>query len=315
MNLAEQLIALRKTRGWSQEELAAQLDISRQSVSKWESGSAVPELERVIQLSELFGVTTDELLKGSAASRAEEAPTPVPRAEAEAFLQIKWRSAPRVALGVLLCILGAAILICASCLAGLEGSESAELLYIGLGFVALIALCAVAVALFITTGMKTSRFEYLDRQAILLTPDTRAMVLSRRDSYEQRYRRGMVAGVCLCIVSCIPLFLAVASGSETMMLLSVVALLLICAAGATILIHTGIRMASFQKLLEEGDYSRAQKSDTVARSLSGIYWLVAVAVYLVISLPTGRWESTWVVWPIAGLLFAALQLVLRLRRR
>lgn len=64
MKLQENLIRLRKQKGFSQEELAYQLGISRQSVSKWESGSSIPELERLIEMSELYGVSLDELVKG-----------------------------------------------------------------------------------------------------------------------------------------------------------------------------------------------------------------------------------------------------------
>lgn len=63
MNFSEKLISLRRKAGLSQEQLAAQLDVTRQSVSKWESGSAVPELGKLIALSDLFGVTIDYLVK------------------------------------------------------------------------------------------------------------------------------------------------------------------------------------------------------------------------------------------------------------
>ena len=61
MALADKIIDLRKKAGWSQEQLAEHLDISRQSVSKWESGASVPELDKIIKISDLFGVTTDYL--------------------------------------------------------------------------------------------------------------------------------------------------------------------------------------------------------------------------------------------------------------
>ena len=63
MILADKIIALRKKAGWSQEELAQQLNVSRQSVSKWEGAQSVPDLEKVLQMSRIFGVTTDFLLK------------------------------------------------------------------------------------------------------------------------------------------------------------------------------------------------------------------------------------------------------------
>ena len=63
MKLAEKIMALRKQRGWSQEELAQQLSVSRQSVSKWESGASVPDLDKILKMSEIFDVSTDTLLK------------------------------------------------------------------------------------------------------------------------------------------------------------------------------------------------------------------------------------------------------------
>ena len=54
MKLAEKIMTLRKQRGWSQEELAQQLSVSRQSVSKWESGASVPDLDKILKMSEIF---------------------------------------------------------------------------------------------------------------------------------------------------------------------------------------------------------------------------------------------------------------------
>ena len=62
MILADKIIDLRKKAGWSQEELAQQLGVSRQSVSKWEGAQSVPDLDRILALSRLFGVSTDYLL-------------------------------------------------------------------------------------------------------------------------------------------------------------------------------------------------------------------------------------------------------------
>ena len=63
MILADKIIELRKKNGWSQEELAEMLGVSRQSVSKWEGAQSVPDMNRILKLSEVFGVSTDELLK------------------------------------------------------------------------------------------------------------------------------------------------------------------------------------------------------------------------------------------------------------
>lgn len=65
MNFSEKLLALRKANDLTQEQLAEKLDVSRQSISKWESGQAVPELEKIVALGAVFDVTTDYLLKSS----------------------------------------------------------------------------------------------------------------------------------------------------------------------------------------------------------------------------------------------------------
>ena len=82
MTLADKIQYLRKKAGWSQEELADKTGVSRQAVSKWESGQSVPDLEKILLLSDLFSVTTDYLLKdeqGEAApvrcARDEEKPS------------------------------------------------------------------------------------------------------------------------------------------------------------------------------------------------------------------------------------------------
>ena len=88
MEFGEKLQMLRKARGWSQEELAQQINVSRQALSKWESGASIADTENVVALSRLFGVSTDYLLleESEAASTpaagsapAKESKWPVPR--------------------------------------------------------------------------------------------------------------------------------------------------------------------------------------------------------------------------------------------
>lgn len=81
MIFADKLITLRKKAGWSQEELAEKLNVTRQSVSKWEGAQSVPDIDKILQLSRLFGVTTDYLLKDNAAEPeyTEDDTSPLPR--------------------------------------------------------------------------------------------------------------------------------------------------------------------------------------------------------------------------------------------
>ena len=83
MKLSEKMMILRKQKGWSQEELAEKLEVSRQAVSKWESGQASPDIEKILKISQLFEVSTDVLLKEEydvdATEEAKE-PEPIPSA-------------------------------------------------------------------------------------------------------------------------------------------------------------------------------------------------------------------------------------------
>lgn len=98
MTLGEKILKLRKARNLSQEQLAQALEVSRQAVSKWELNEAVPDVARVVAMSELFGVTTDYLLKAGAAEETgkEEGTT-----GAAAQRDKKWLGAVLVAVSAL----------------------------------------------------------------------------------------------------------------------------------------------------------------------------------------------------------------------
>ena len=160
MILAEKITALRKKNGWSQEELAMQLNVSRQSVSKWESAASIPDLDRILQLSRLFGVTTDYLLKDDAEELAapdvytEEPKRSVSFDEANAFLREARLSAWRIAIGVALCILSPIALIVLSGVAEYVPGMLTENAALGLGFTILLLLVCGGAVLFVFSGMK-----------------------------------------------------------------------------------------------------------------------------------------------------------------
>ena len=111
MILADKIISLRKKAGWSQEELASQLGVTRQSVSKWEGAQSVPDLDKVVQMSRLFGVSTDYLLKDEleeeefVESEADETPLrKVTMEQAARYLALRRAAAPKLALATFLCV-------------------------------------------------------------------------------------------------------------------------------------------------------------------------------------------------------------------
>ena len=108
MNLGECIYQLRTERGMSQEALAAALNVSRQSVSKWENNSAVPELEKLIKMSDVFRVTLDQLV-------GREAPTPPVSAGPEMIVQ---QTPPHRTLGIIFLCFGLTVTLLLSILGG-----------------------------------------------------------------------------------------------------------------------------------------------------------------------------------------------------
>lgn len=168
MILADKIIELRKKSGWSQEELADQLGVSRQAVSKWESATSIPDLERIIAMSRLFGVSTDYLLKDEL-----EGATPVPvdepvntlrqvsMEEANDYLTLVQQNARPVALAVGACILSPIPLLLLSGLGDMNRIDP----QVGAltGVVLLLVAVALAVMVFVRWGMKAERYEYLEK--------------------------------------------------------------------------------------------------------------------------------------------------------
>ena len=149
MIFADKLITLRKKAGWSQEELAEKLNVTRQSVSKWEGAQSVPDIDKILQLSRLFGVTTDYLLKDDAAEPeyTEDDTSPLPRvtlAQANDYLAKARANAPKLALAAALCVVSPIPLLALGALseAGLFGIW--EDLAGGIGLIALLAIIAAA---------------------------------------------------------------------------------------------------------------------------------------------------------------------------
>ena len=322
MILADKIIEQRKKNGWSQEELAEKMDVSRQSISKWESAQSVPDMGRIVLLSQIFGVSTDYLLKDELEQAEAAADEEIDRElrtvsmeEASAFLQVREENASRVALGVMLCILSPIILIL---LGGAQESGRialSEAQAMGLGLAVLFVLVGCAVALFVTSGLRSSRFEYLEREPLDTLYGVDGMVRDRREKFRPIFSRQLTIGIVLCVVAVLPLFLSLFLFGEDESFFHIVAiclLLAIVAVGVLLIVRASIVWGAFQQLLEEGDYDRGNKlAEKKYSAISGCYWMLVTAGFLAWGFITNSWDRCWIVWPIAGVLFGAFWGVLR----
>lgn len=322
MIFADKLIQLRKKSGWSQEELADQMHVTRQSVSKWEGAQSVPDLDKIIRLSELFGVSIDYLLKdeledsGVAYETSEEETESVRRVsmeEASEFLLVKKNTAGPIANGVLLCILSPICLIVLGVLSEIPKYGLSENVAAGMGMVVLLLMIAVAVTLFIYCGSKTSPFEYLEKEVFETEYGVVSMVKDRKEQFESLHTQCNIIGVALCILAILPLFVGVMIDDESdlLMVLMLSVTLALVGVGVNILVRVGVIWESFAKLLQEGDYARKKKARMpFVNAFAGAYWLIATAIYLGYSLATNRWASSWIIWVVAGVVYPALLAVI-----
>ena len=324
MIFADKLIELRKKNGWSQEELAERLNVTRQSVSKWEGAQSIPDLDKILMLAQIFGVTTDYLLKdeilemqsvsandGVTAGYRDEPAEPVRKVsmqEANDFLAAKERTAGKVALATFLCIISPVMMIF---MAG--GAEAGVLNFnedkAGIaGLIIMFIMVAFAVAIFISCGGITKQFDFLETENIETEYGVTGMVKERKAAYKETYTRNNMIGTCFAILSVVPLFGAfLITESDFAAIVGVCLLLIMVGIGVVFFISGGIRWASYEKLLEEGEYTRRSKAGKkgILGALSGAYWILITAVYLAVSLPHDNWDETWIIWPVAALIFAA----------
>ena len=320
MILADKIINLRKKNGWSQEELAEKLGVTRQSISKYEGAQSIPDLDKILKLSEIFGVTTDYLIKDEL-EEEEYAPSLMQENESESdrsvhkvtmemaneYLQIIDWTAGKTAFATMLCILSPIVLLMLGAMSEMPDYHISENAAAGIGICVLIVLIAIAVTIFILCGMKTKKYEFMEKEDIETAYGVSGMVKEKRDAYHSPYVTQLVIGIACCICSVIPLFGTLAvSESDFYMVSAVCMLLTLVAIGTYFIVRSAAKMNAMNQLLEEEDYTRQKKHEN--KKMSGpvmVYWLIATAIYLAWSFTTNDWDRTWIIWPVVGVLFPA----------
>lgn len=323
MKFSEKLIALRKQNGWSQEELAEKLDVSRQAISKWESAQSLPESERIVQLARLFGVTTDYLLIDEQTEEASPAVSErepsrslrrVSLREAEEYLCSRRRASLLIAAGVFLCIVAVIPLLLLGSLTEGEPPVVSEAAAAFGGLAALLTVVAVAVALFLLCAFRNRLYAFLENGDFVLDKDAKDTVQEEQNRFVRCYEAGNIAGVLLCILAPVVPFAGVFTNHARLLVCALCVMLFLIAVGVFCFVLVGVRRSSMQRLLKEGEYARNRMTQKQAKRLNAllsVYWCVVTAGYLTLSFLTKGWGSTWVIWPIAGAISAVIHSVFR----
>ena len=319
MKLADKIMRERKKMGWSQEELAERLDVSRQSVSKWEGGLSAPELAKIIAMSELFGVTTDYLLKETdvgaphedlsdqASVSAEKSPARIlDENYVNGYLLLIRNSAVRIAVGVMLCILSPITLILLGGISDFCGVP-AEPLSAGIGMLVLLLLIGAALVLFIPTGIALSVYDSVEKEPFSMNAETELRLRSLYEAYAPRHRVCVTVGVLFCVFGVVPLLtVSILTQNELLAILSVGFLLLCVSIGVAILVHSSNINEAYEKLLRVGEYSPSRHA--FGNLIDSVYWGLTTVIYLAVSFLSGAWNVTWIIWVLAGVLSPLIEI-------
>ena len=136
------------------------------------------------------------------------------------------------------------------------------------------------------------------------------VVREKQKAFRGTYILSNVIGICLCVLSAIPILAGsfLQNDFYTMVLLCVT--FVIAGIGVFLLILNGVRWASMQKLLKQGEYTLKEKEKSSIKETVGfIYWPVLTAIYLIWNFTANAWEISWIVFAVGGILFGALMAI------
>lgn len=318
MILADKIINERKKNGWSQEELADRLSVSRQSVSKWEGAQSVPDIGKILQMAELFEVSTDYLLKDememekTVESSSQKTYSPLRKVsleEAQTYLGIRNKTVPASAMAITFLTVCPVPLIFLLGLAQLQVAGISENIAVLMGLILLFLDVALAVGVLLVCSGKVSEYKFLDEEVFETEYGVTGMVKEKKSEMKNTCVVLNAVAVIICILSPLPLITAALLGAHDGIVLCMVCVLIMMVAAAVYLfVYCGSTMESYQKLLREGDYTaEAKKTAKKLNGLEDIYWMAVTALYLVVSFWKGNWGVSWIIWPVAALLYGVVE--------
>lgn len=267
MHLGEKIAYLRKKRGWSQEDLAERMQVSRQSVSKWESSASLPDIDKVVMLSRIFGVSTDYLLMEEKEENEEETEHEeeppyeeqdstftyiLYQEDAQYYLEDMKKHARKIAAGVGLCVFSPAPLLFLEGLALSQSGGWQEDSAGAVGMVILFVVIAIGVGNFITSGIQMEQYKMIAEKDFSLNSKVELYVREQKQLYRSVFAAKIAAGVIMCTLSPVFIFISEALGfGEAGGALGISVMLLFIAMGTHMLVAAGMVQESYGNLLKE----------------------------------------------------------------
>lgn len=231
--------------------------------------------------------------------------------EAADYIASKRNNSVRIALGVFLCIISSIAPI----------SFSGLWNYSFLSFAIMMILIAVGVVLFVISGSFMSKWNYIKNDPARLDYSASSFVKNERNKFSAPHAIRLAIGILLCIISWIPcVFLDEVLGYSVLAneIISPIVLLLIVAIGVFMIVQCSIELGGYDDLLNLNGKAHYDDNDDVPEYKNAwldifmhIFWPLTTCIYLCWSFITFKWYFTWIVWPIAGVLFSGLKFAFR----
>lgn len=291
MSLAENLQYLRAREGVTQEQLAERLDVSRQSVSKWESSASFPEMDTLLKLCDMFHTDMDTLLRGSVEQSLSE--------DTAGYDRFMTAYARKIAGGVSAIIAGVALW---SFLAARDFPQV-------LGMTALLIIVAAAAVVFIASGMEEEHF----RKKHPTIPDF--YTEAQKEQFHRRYIWYIAGGVGTILMGVVLACLGSYALPQNTFYEGVIGglFLLIVAVGTFFLVYGGMLEDKYNipKYNRENnptpeDRERRRRFITAA----AVIMLLATALFLFLGLTYNMWETAAIIYPVGGVLCGVARIVL-----
>lgn len=265
-------------------------------------GIVISEFGNIDELIEELGINLNTVQDGLPA---------VSRDEVEKYLLIKKNTAPLIGIGVMLCILSVASLLWIYQLVK-EGHLTSLIRVDGddiTGLLSLFVIVAIAVSLFIYSGMKLAKYESFEK-GILLDIQTRQMLQQKIEQSQGTYTLSVIGGVVLCILSPIALFIGSAIFDEDSAY-PLIPFFIILSLAVYIFVYFGIIQTSYTGLLEQATKKvQLEEGSQVIGVFSSVVFMLATGIFLISGFCYNIWATAWIVYPIAGLLVGIFSVII-----
>lgn len=316
MILADKIINERKKNGWSQEELAEMLSVSRQSVSKWESAQAVPDLTRIIKMAEIFSVSTDYLLKdeieeGNVFGQSDDRDNNIKKVsleDASKYISTVKRNTPSAIIATILFILCPAVLIEMSGVAAVFPEFFSVKAAVIIGLIVLFLCITIGVILWLAIEAKEKEFDFLKTDDFDTLYGVEGMVKEKKKEFEKTRLPLLIVSVSMFILSPVGVITAGVLEANAFVIISMVCLILVMvAAGVGMCMYNARIGGIYNNLLTETKMTSEQKkAERIIGKISGAYWCLVVVVFLILGIGFDLWKLSGVLFPVAGVLYAAV---------